>query len=122
MAAKARPLYAPFNRETGETIEGLGHDYVVHPMADWMDTPVIAMAMERAVKAYKEHTIPQQMPEILIQAYHSTDKLVVVIAMWGKAPGRATWQWHYVTTVFDITGELKVQLVLAGRWRSSTRH
>ena len=122
MPATARPPHAPFNTVAGERVEGLGDDYVVVPASRWMDTPVIEMAFDRAKEALKKHRLAPMQAELLVQEYHSRDILLVLIAVWGKAPGKAAWQWHYVPVPFDITGETKVSLVLAGRWKSGTRH
>lgn len=120
--ATPRPLSAPFDFVRGEVIGDLGHDYVVTPAHRWADTPVLGLAMERAKTALNGYRLSDVQAELLVQEYHRDDKLVVVVAVWGKAPGKATWQWHYVTTALEVKGPTKAALVLAGRWKVSAKH
>lgn len=120
--ATPRPSFAPFDFINGERMGGLGDDYVVVPAVRWADTPVLDIAMARTKQAMAGYRLSDVQAEILIQEYYSQDLLLVLIAVWGKAPGRATWQWHYVATPIDIKGATKVDLVLAGRWKAQTKH
>jgi len=117
-----RPTCAPFDTVKGEVIGDLGQDYVVVQPHKWADTPVLDIAMARTKDAMKGYRLAPVQAEMLIQEYHAADKLVVVVAVWGKAPGKATWQWHFTTTVIDIKGRTKTDLVLTGRWKAGTRH
>lgn len=120
--ATVKPPHPPFDQIRGETFEGLGDDFVVVPPTRWMDTPVLDIAMDRAKKALTGYRLAPIQAEMLVQEYHSRDILLIVVAIWGKAPGKLAWQWHYVATPIEIKGETKVDLVLSGRWKTSTRH
>lgn len=115
------PAVKPFNQQ-GEHIDELGDDYEVVQPFKWMDTPVLEMAMAEAKHALREHKLSTVKIEMQIQEYHSRDMLLVIVAAWAKAPGKATWQWNYVPVRFPIVGQLKANLVLSGRWKTSTRH
>ena len=118
----AKPPYPPFDRTRGEKIGELGEDYVIVEPSKWADTPVLDLAWEQTRQALKGYRLASIEAEVLIQEYHARDELAVVFALWGKAAGKATWQWHYVPTVIEIKGETKALMVLAGRWKAGTRH
>lgn len=120
--AAVKPTHAPFDTVKGEVVGDLGNAYVVVSPTKWADTPVLDMAMARTKDAMKGYRLAPVQAEMLVQEYHAADQLAIVVAVWGKAPGKATWQWHYTTTVIEIKGRTKADMVLAGRWKAGTRH
>jgi hypothetical protein len=118
------PTSKPFDRHRGEAIGALGFDFVVVPMSKWADTALPKQAIDVARKVFTRKATNTTIPNlriddetILIQEYRRQDRIAVVVAAWGRQMGMRKWGWLYHTTVFKIEGDIKRQLVMAGRWQ-----
>lgn len=123
------PAVRPFDRHRGEMIGNLGQAFVVVPMSKWSDTVLPGMAVNAAKKVFTRKTTNTTIPNlrfddetILVQEYHSQDRIAVIVAAWGRQMGMKRWAWIYHVTVFKIEGTLKQQLEMSGRWKSTVVH
>lgn len=123
------PTSKPFDRVRGELIGDLGLDYVVVPMSKWADTALPGQAIDVARKVFTRKATNTTIPNlrfnddtVLIQEYRRQDRIAVMVAQWGRQMGMRKWAWLYHTTVFKLEGDLKRQLVLAGRWLPTVTH
>lgn len=120
-----RPTGAPFDRVNGEEIGDLGRNFVVAPLSKWANTPLLDVAMERAMRVWQRKatntTIARlQFDEdtILIQEYHDRDLLMIVNAQWGRQMGMRNWGWLYFRYPLHLAADLRAHLVMQRMWPS----
>lgn len=133
----------PLNREWGEHVEGLGHNYKIAPLRKWQDTRYWAEACEQAAGQFERAgamLIPQFSEQhILIQEYRNLKKPLVnkdgmlffdavvflfnystPISVWKRDESGEVKKDLIARVVVGLTPEQKAELVMAGRWSDRT--
>lgn len=123
------PKRAPFDRVSGERIEGLGDTFRIVPVAKWADTPIWAEACRGARTRFRKALSPTgRIPEfdedtVLVQEYPESDRICFIFAMWCRPYFKRYFGWQYWVFPVRLTAPLKAHLVLTGRWKTQeTRH
>jgi len=110
----------PLDKTKGETIEGLGEDYLIAPLSKWIDTPLVEMAAQHAAEAYIKagalSPISFDEEDILIQEYYREAKVAVVFQR------RVRGEEMLYPYVFELPHNLIAELVATGRWKAPTQN
>lgn len=104
----------PLNRETGEIVGDLGADYIVAPFSRYAETPLLGEAIAHATDAFVAAgallPISIREPDVLIQEYPATNKVVFLFQR------RICGKEHFYPYVFSLPHQMVQALRLVGRW------
>lgn len=104
----------PLDKVKGETIGDLGDDFVIAPLSNWIDTPLIEIAAQAAAQAYIAAGAMQPISfseeDMLIQEYRRSNKIAVVFQR------RVAGEEMLYPYVFEMNEALVAELKATGRW------
>ena len=102
------------NRDKGEIVGDLGHDYVVVPLSRWGDTPLYDQAEMSAARAFMAAgalaPLSINHDDVMVQEYPSAHKLVFLFQR------RIAGKEHFYPYVFDLPADMVAGLRASGRW------